>query len=225
MPQSQTKSHVTSCLRHQNTFEKSIKSAFPVPSHLSLSSPPQIFMNILTENPLRQPELLDIILSHLPPKQRAMVRLVNRTWDNIVTFTPKEYQAMFGRAIQCGYLTVVDVLLRNNRVDPRDAICTASANGHLSVVDRLLQDPGVDPCMHTLGGIYAIQEVCETGHLAVLDRLLQDNRFHPSPSRQTQSAPCRIYTWLAQAGRPPITRTTRPSYHPRCLFGGEEVWL
>ena len=140
-------------------------------------------MNILTETPLRQPELLEIILSHIPTNQRAKARLVNRTWDTIVTFTPEEYEHIFSRAILCGYVTVVDALIRNNRVDPsrcrNEAICTASAYGHLPVVERLLQDPRVDPCMRSSFGM-AIQYVCEEGHFAVLDRLLQDCRVKSS---------------------------------------------
>ena len=84
-------------------------------------------------------------------------------------------------ASQDGYWRIVEILMRDRRVDPSDngniAIALASHNGHLAVIERLLQETRVDP---TAFNNYAIKYASMYGHLAVVKRLLEDERVQQS---------------------------------------------
>lgn len=144
-------------------------------------------MNILTESPLRQPELLRIIFSYLSLKQRSKCRIVSRTWSTNVTYAAEEYTYILDHAIMNGSLATVDHLMRNKLVDPsrsdNDPIRSASYEGHLAIVDRLLQDPRVDPTIQDDCEANALQIACCENHLEVVDRLLQDPRVELNAPR------------------------------------------
>ncbi|TPX58239.1 hypothetical protein PhCBS80983_g03280 [Powellomyces hirtus] len=80
-----------------------------------------------------------------------------------------------GLASTLGHAAVVEVLLKDDRMDPssdsNEALRKASANGHAAVVSQLLRHPKVDPSP------YAFYESIERGHVAVMDVLLRDGRY------------------------------------------------
>jgi len=94
-------------------------------------------------------------------------------------------QAPIEQASEHGQLDVVELLLRDARVDPTEddqyAIRWASFHGHVAVVDRLLRDARVDPSADEQFGL---RLACLSGDVAVLDRLLSDARVDPSAKNQ-----------------------------------------
>ena len=88
-------------------------------------------------------------------------------------------------ACSTGRLEVVDVLLKDGRIDPtipssiftddlvNNALETACAYGHLSVVQLLLNDPRVDPSSNDC---LAVTLAAGNGHANILERLLQERR-------------------------------------------------
>jgi ankyrin repeat protein len=88
-------------------------------------------------------------------------------------------------ACSTGRLDVVDLLLKDGRLDPtipssifpddlgNNALETACAYGHLSVVQLLLNDPRVDPSSNDC---LAVTLAAGNGHSNILERLLQDQR-------------------------------------------------
>jgi len=84
------------------------------------------------------------------------------------------------RASNNGYVEVVQLLLKDRRVDSfavTCAICWASSSGHVDVVQLLLQDPRVDP---SALDNWAICWASDRGHVEVVQLLLKDSRVDPS---------------------------------------------
>jgi len=88
-------------------------------------------------------------------------------------------------ASQSGHAPIVELLLRDARVDPavndQLAIAEASRHGHVAVVNLLLRDARIDPSGTRQ---YAIRAASTNGHLAVVERLLSDGRVDPSAEHQ-----------------------------------------
>jgi hypothetical protein len=104
----------------------------------------------------------------------------------------------FRIAVYKGYISVVDRLLQDKRVDPRvndySALYSASQEGHLEILDLLFQDKrftpthamkkyaillvtnGIDPYCNTN---IAFRIAVDKGYILVMDRLLQDKRVDP----------------------------------------------
>lgn len=133
------------------------------------------------QSPVELPELLRMIMSHIPLEERACMRRVNRNWNANAVYTTSELVELLHMVIRANSPAALDWLLRDPRVDPSSrsncAIHCASLRGHLAIVELLLKDPRVDPsdCNNR-----AIRLASRNGHLAVVDRLLQDPRVNPS---------------------------------------------
>ncbi|MCH9717720.1 MAG: ankyrin repeat domain-containing protein [Gammaproteobacteria bacterium] len=84
-------------------------------------------------------------------------------------------------ASENGHADVLNVLLKDPRVDPSDpyamAVCLASEHGHTNVLKVLLNDPRFDP---GLMNNRAIIRASENGHLQVVRLLLSDLRVNPA---------------------------------------------
>lgn len=80
-------------------------------------------------------------------------------------------------ATEYGYSNVVELLLRDSRVDPATnsnyAIKYASTHGHLAIVALLVQHPGVDPAADDN---YALEWATRCRHIEICRLLLDDVR-------------------------------------------------
>ena len=86
----------------------------------------------------------------------------------------------FQHACRCGYITIVQRFLTDERLDPtmyNNAIQISSYNGHADVVQLLLADGRADP---TAGNSWAILWSSFEGHADVVKLLLADGRADPT---------------------------------------------
>ena len=105
-------------------------------------------MSPAAQSPVVIPEIIRMIIARIPFRSRGRARLVNRTWNEMTTFTPDEYNTILDRAVYRGKLAAVDRLLQDDRVNGyalQKAVRLAAYEGHLAILDRLLQDPRADP--------------------------------------------------------------------------------
>jgi ankyrin repeat protein len=72
-----------------------------------------------------------------------------------------------------GHTEVVELLLKDRRVNPNEAIREASKNGHIKVVKLLLKDRRVNP---TVKDNESLREANKNGHTRVVQLLLKDDR-------------------------------------------------
>ena len=97
---------------------------------------------------LEIPELVQIIIAHIPFEYRKRARLVNRTWNSNTVYTPDEKQILLERASRNGHLVFVEQLLQDPRVNhsanDNIAIYLASEKGKKEIVHLLIQETTVD---------------------------------------------------------------------------------
>lgn len=97
-----------------------------------------------------------------------------------------DYNYILTEAAEHGHIDVIELILRDGRVDPSSsencAVWWACASGHLEIVKILLNDPRVDPSDDDNG---AIVEASEHGHTDIVRMLLKDKRVDPSDFENT----------------------------------------
>ncbi|KAI8892201.1 ankyrin repeat-containing domain protein [Globomyces pollinis-pini] len=119
-----------------------------------------------------------------------------RKYLKLIPFSFKIFYNVLIRSIGRNYISIVEMLLSDSRVDPSAsnneairyaahnghlqvncAIRHAAENGHLKVVELLVADSRVDP---SANNNCAIQLAAQNGHLGIVKMLLAYSRVDPS---------------------------------------------
>jgi len=130
-------------------------------------------------SPVELPELVRMIISQLPLRDKLTARSVNRVWNTQTTYTNNDLQSMLTKAASKGLVEEVDRLLQNPHVDPSKGVVMQLAcfSGNLATVERLLQDPRVLQNSRFGSALYW---AFITGNGSIIKRLLQDPRVDPA---------------------------------------------
>jgi len=125
-------------------------------------------------------EILAIIISFCPRDCWNLNKYFRILSYAILPFEEKQ-RAFLHACSTCGYLELLNILLKDRGVNPGEKLNTAiryaSAEGRLEVVKRLLQDERVNPGDF---GNEAIITASTFGHLEIVEILLRDERVDPS---------------------------------------------
>jgi ankyrin repeat protein len=107
--------------------------------------------------------------------------MTNHVASALLNDTIVEHRAAIRYASKNGHDKVIELLLKNDKVDPAAdnnfAIRCASANGHVKVVEALLKDGRADAAADQN---FAIRCASQNGHVEVVQLLLNDGRVDPS---------------------------------------------
>jgi putative methionine-R-sulfoxide reductase with GAF domain/ankyrin repeat protein len=92
--------------------------------------------------------------------------------------TNEKLENLFRSACRKGHIKIVEILLKEKRINPSAHLCDAfrgaCVSGHIKIVEILLKDKRVNPPTWT------IQVASKHGQTKIVEILLQDSRFDPS---------------------------------------------
>jgi hypothetical protein len=110
-----------------------------------------------------------LLISSIKKNQVDVVKFLLN--DNRVE--PNSFRNLIEMVSIKGYSSILEILLKDGRCDPNEAITLSSINGHVECVKILMQDKRVDPSMDSNG---SLKMADRNGHIEVVKLLLSDPR-------------------------------------------------